>query len=62
MNLVALWGTNTLLSNEYNDDETLSSYARRNYDFDDAEQIEEFVAYKGVYEITSLLRNINDAP
>src|SRR4051812_32751119 len=31
---------------EYNDDETLASYAKRNYDFDDAEQIEEFVAYK----------------
>src|SRR4051812_27180966 len=29
---------------EYNDDETLSSYAKRNYDFYDAEPIEEFVA------------------
>src|ERR1041385_724609 len=47
---------------EYNDDETLASYAKRNYDFDDAEQIEEFVAYKGAYEITSLLKNIDDAP
>src|SRR3954470_6859151 len=47
---------------EYNDDETLASYAKGNYDFYDAEPIEEFVAYKGAYEITSLLRNINDAP
>src|ERR1041385_4080345 len=30
---------------EYNDDETLDSYTKRNYDFDDAEQIEEFFAY-----------------
>src|SRR3954466_9264212 len=47
---------------EYNDDETLASYAKRNYDFYDAEQIEEFVAFKGVYEITSFLENIDDAP
>ena len=31
---------------EYNDDETLASYAKGNYDFYDAEQIEEFVAFK----------------
>ena len=47
---------------EYNDDETLASYAKGNYDFYDAEQIEEFVAFKGAYEITSLLENIDDAP
>src|SRR3954465_10297191 len=47
---------------EYNNDETLASYAKGNYNFDDAEQIEEFVAYKGAYEITSLLKNIDDAP
>ena len=47
---------------EYNDDETLASYAKRNYDFYDVEQIEEFVAFKGAYEITSLLKNIDDAP
>src|SRR3954470_20976767 len=47
---------------EYNEDETLASYAKRNYDFYDAEQIEEFVAYKGAYEITSLLKTIDDAP
>src|SRR3954463_15900817 len=47
---------------EYNDDETLASYAKRNYDFYDAKQIEEFVAYKGAYEITSLLKKFDDAP
>src|ERR1044071_100688 len=47
---------------EYNDDEILASYAKGNYDFYDAEPIEEFVAYKGAYEITSLLRNTNVAP
>ena len=47
---------------EYNDDETLASYAKGNYDFYDAEQIEEFVAFKGAYEITSFLENIDDAP
>src|SRR3954468_3326396 len=47
---------------EYNYDETLASYAKRNYDFYDADEIEEFVAYKGAYEITSLLKNIDDAP
>src|ERR1041385_2667622 len=46
----------------YNDDETLDSYAKRNYVFYDAEEIEEFVSYKGAYEITSLLKNIDDAP
>src|SRR3954462_3433338 len=47
---------------EYNDDETLASYAKGNYDFYDAEQIEEFVAFKGAYEITTLLKTIDDAP
>src|SRR4051812_14150005 len=47
---------------EYNEDETLASYAKRNYDFYDAEQIEEFVAFKGAYEITSFFENIDDAP
>src|SRR3954466_6354970 len=46
---------------EYNDDETLASYAKGNYDFYDAEQIEEFVAFKGAYEITYLLKTIDDA-
>src|ERR1043165_7170982 len=47
---------------EYNEDETLASYVKRNYDFYDAEQIEGFVAFKGAYEITSFLENIDDAP
>src|SRR4051812_20383834 len=47
---------------EYNEDETLASYAKRNYDFYDAEQIEEFVPFKGAYEITYFLENIDDAP
>src|SRR3954466_6550401 len=47
---------------EYNEDETLASYAKGNYDFYDAEQIEEFVAFKGAYEITSFIENIDDAP
>src|ERR1041385_3698566 len=47
---------------EYNEDETLASYAKGNYDFYDVEQIEEFVAFKGAYEITSFLENIDDAP
>src|ERR1041384_7746085 len=47
---------------EYNEDETLASYAKGNYDFYDAEQIEEFFAFKGAYEITSFLENIDDAP
>src|ERR1043165_1233895 len=47
---------------EYNYDETLASYAKGNYDFYDAEQIEEFVAFKGAYEITSLLKTVDDAP
>src|SRR3954462_4129511 len=47
---------------EYNDDETLASYAKRNYDFYDEEQIEEFAIFKGAYEITSFLKNIDDAP
>src|SRR3954463_9260483 len=38
----------------YNDDETLASYAKGNYDFYDA--------FKGAYEITCLLKNIDDAP
>src|ERR1041384_6224937 len=47
---------------EYNDDETLASYAKGNYDFYDAEQIEEVVIFKGAYEIASFVENIDDAP
>ena len=47
---------------EYNEDETLASYAKGNYDFYDAEQKEAFVSFNGAYEITSFLENIDDAP
>ena len=42
--------------------ETLSSYAKGNYDYYDAEQIEEFISWKGAFEISSLLENDDDAP
>ena len=47
---------------EYNDYVTISSYVKGNYDFYDVEQIEEFIAWKGAYEIMSLLENFDDAP
>src|SRR3989337_2861511 len=37
-----------------NDNETLASYANGRYDYYDVERIEEFVAFKGAYEIESL--------
>ena len=45
---------------EYNDNDTISSYAKGIYDFYDAEQIEEFIAWKGDFELASLLENIDD--
>ena len=45
-----------------NDNETLSSYAKGNCDFYDVKQIEQFVAWKGAYDISSLLKNDDDAP
>jgi len=45
-----------------NVDEIIASYAKGNYDFYEVEVIEEFVAYKGAYEISSLLEHTNDAP
>ena len=45
-----------------NVNETLASYAKGNYDFYDVEQIEEFIAWKGAFEISSLLENEDDAP
>src|SRR3954468_10360896 len=47
---------------DYNDNVTISSYVKGNYDFDDVEQIEEFIASKGAFELASLLENIDDAP
>ena len=45
-----------------NDNETLASYAKDRYDFFDVEQIEEFVVFKGAYEIASFVEDIEDAP
>src|SRR4051812_28799803 len=39
---------------EFNDNKTLASYANGIYDHYDVEQIEEFLAFKGAYEIESL--------
>ena len=41
---------------KFNDNETLASYARGIYDYYDVEQIEEFVAFMGAYEIESLFK------
>jgi hypothetical protein len=40
---------------KFNDHRTLASYANGIYDYYDVEQIEEFVAFKGAYEIESLI-------
>src|ERR1041385_7920348 len=40
---------------EFNENEILSSYAKVDYDYFDVEKIEEFVAFKGSYEIASLI-------
>ena len=45
---------------EFNDNETLASYARGIYYYYDVEQIEEFVAFKGAYEIESLFEKFED--
>ena len=45
-----------------NDNEILSSYAKGCCNYYDVERIEEFVAFKGAYEIASLLENVDDAP
>ena len=47
---------------DYNDNETLASYARGYYDFDKLEQIEEFFVFMGAYEISALLKNRDEAP
>ena len=46
---------------DYNDNRILASYNRGRYDFDNFEQIEEFVAFKGAIEIASVLEKIDDA-
>ena len=47
---------------DYNDNETLASYARGYYDFDKLEQIKEFFVCMGAYEIAALLKNRDEAP
>ena len=39
-----------------NDNGTISSYVKGDYDFYDVEQIEEFVTFKGAYEILLFLK------
>ena len=49
---------------KFTDNETLASYANDRYDYYDVERIEEFVAFKGAYEIESLFKgceNLDDA-
>jgi hypothetical protein len=46
----------------YNDDATISSYINGNYEFYDVEKIEEFIAWKGAFELAYLLENTDDAP
>ena len=45
---------------EFNVNEILSSYAKGVYDYFDVENIEEFVAFKGAYEIASLIEKYYD--
>src|SRR4051812_17937856 len=45
---------------EFNENEILSSYAKGVYDYFDVEKIEEFVAFKGAYEIASLIEKYYD--
>src|SRR3954466_11672046 len=45
---------------QFNDNEILSSYAKGVYDYFDVEKIEEFVAFKGAYEIACLIENYCD--
>src|ERR1041385_1654569 len=45
---------------EFNENEILSSYAKGVYDYFDVEQIEEFVTFKGAYEIASLIEKYYD--
>ena len=47
---------------EFNDNEILASYANGVYGYYDIEQIEEFVAFKGAYEVASLLEKYDGAP
>src|SRR4051812_7492671 len=46
---------NTFPTNEFSDNGIVSSYAKGVYNYYDVQQIEEFVAFKGAYEIASLI-------
>ena len=43
---------------KFNDNETLASYARGIYDYYNVEQIEEFVAFMGAYEMNLCSKNM----
>ena len=43
---------------EFNENEILSTYAKGVYSYYDIEQIEEFVAFKGAYEVASLIESM----
>ena len=45
---------------KFNDNETLATYANGIYDYYDVEWIEEFVAFKGAYQIESLFKKFED--
>src|SRR3954462_5229059 len=45
---------------EFNENEILYSYAKGVYDYCDVEKIEDFVAFKGAYEIASLIEKYYD--
>ena len=44
----------------FNYDKTLASYANGIYDYYDVEQIEEFIAFMGAWEIESLFKEFED--
>ena len=46
---------------KFNDNKTLASYANGIYDYYDVEQIEEFVAFMGAYEIESMCKQFEDS-
>ena len=45
---------------KFSDNETLASYANGIYDYYDVEQIEEFVAFMGAYEIEAMCKEFED--
>ena len=45
---------------KFSDNKTLASYADGIYDYYDMEQIEEFLAFMGAYEIESMFKEFED--